>query len=90
MNAGQRRAQMQELHANIKRALNEWADGTAPPPAPLPPLEQHYTVRQCVKISGLSEPTIWIALRDKRLRSVKVRGRRLVTESALRDYLAGC
>jgi hypothetical protein len=58
--------------------------------APLPSsIALAYRVNDAVKISGLSRSSLYALIAEQKLKSIKVRGRRLITAAALRDLLQG-
>lgn len=56
----------------------------------LPPVEPRltYRVREVIKLTGLSQSTIYEMMDEGTLRSTKVRGIRLIFADSLRDVLA--
>jgi len=46
-----------------------------------------WTVKEIVQLTGLSEPTIWRALAQQKLGSVKLKGSRLIRHSQLVEFL---
>jgi hypothetical protein len=57
---------------------------------PLPPsIALAYGINDAVRISGLSRSSIYVLIAEQKLKSIKVRGRRLIPAAALRDLLQG-
>jgi excisionase family DNA binding protein len=63
---------------------------TASRGAPLPAnIALAYRIDDAAKVSGLSRSTIYNLIAEKKLSSVMVAGRRLITSDALRQLLQG-
>ena len=62
--------------------------GKRPQPPPLPPsVALSYTIPDAVAVTGISRASLYIAIRDGRLRSALVCGRRITTPEWLREFL---
>lgn len=46
-------------------------------------------VPEVARLLGVSIPMVWVLVSDKRIKSVKIGTRRLVTQAALNAYIAG-
>jgi len=64
--------------------------GQPPRTPPLPPsIALTYRVNDAVKVTGLSRSTLYDLMKNQKLRSVLIGGRRLIPADALRDLIDG-
>lgn len=62
-------------------------DGTAPPSQIVRPIS--YTIKDSAQVSGLGRSTLYKCIRDKKLETVLVCGRRLILADSLEALVRG-
>jgi excisionase family DNA binding protein len=52
-------------------------------------VEKIYTIKQVAEYCHVSKATVWRWLREKKLKYFQVGGKKMITESDLKDFIGG-